>query len=102
MRISDWSSDVCSSDLQIFQCDIDDAACIDDVIWRVKDIARPHVASVRFGGKQIISASSDDPGLQLADAVFVKHCAPGAGRSAARPTVKECVSTCRTRWSAYR
>src|SRR3546814_9212238 len=47
--------------------------------WRVKDIARPHVASVRFGGKLIISASSDDPGLQLADAVFVKHCAQGAG-----------------------
>src|SRR3546814_10692357 len=39
----------------------------------------PHVASVRFGGKRIISASSDDPGLQLADAVFVKHCAQGAG-----------------------
>src|SRR3546814_3150393 len=68
MRISDWSSDVCSSDLI--------AAAVD---------ARP--ASVEALQRQI-----DDMRLYLRK----MH-----GRSEERRVGKECVCTCRSRWSPY-
>src|SRR3546814_7820504 len=69
MRISDWSSDVCSSDLS------------DD----------------RFGGRaQCIRRSLP---------ICARSCAgtgpPGCNRSEERRVGKECVSTCRSRWSPY-
>src|SRR3546814_3477000 len=60
MRISDWSSDVCSSDL------------VDPELYRTL--------------------------------LYVTHIAPSfslRGRSEERRVGKECVSTCRSRWSPY-
>src|SRR3546814_4929222 len=87
MRISDWSSDVCSSDLRR------DAG---DVIRRYGDDDRVVVVGCReFDG-------ADDVRHQ----VFVAQdrrfrFAGGAARSEERRVGKECVSTCRYRWWPY-
>src|SRR3546814_13251195 len=74
MRISDWSSDVCSSDLIIdsFTASLD----IDDQ----RDV--------------IISPSI---GISL----YPDHGLVPTDRSEERRVGKECVSTCRSRWSPY-
>src|SRR3546814_5924521 len=85
MRISDWSSDVCSSDL--------------------------HVASV--DQNPVGSRKPLDPGVTEAFVLdplgeFLRHCPDlpgrtprGDHRSEERRVGKECVSTCRSRWSPY-
>src|SRR3546814_19715743 len=97
MRISDWSSDVCSSDLQ-------------DVL---ADLARPDVEPLRlqlveqFGVDQV-----DLPEVRLGriarDARAVLHrlaemrvAGDNEARSEERRVGKECVSTCKFRWSPY-
>src|SRR3546814_6001904 len=81
MRISDWSSDVCSSDLlgavqiSVFQRE----RCADfNTVQHLFDVAAIHC----FGGV--------DFGMQARS---------GALRSEERRVGKECVSTCRSRWS---
>src|SRR3546814_5619578 len=78
MRISDWSSDVCSSDLQ----EIADRPHID----RPDGAARNRV-SLRFTDVEI---------------AVIAHRASQRSterRSEERRVGKECVSTCRSRWS---
>src|SRR3546814_1141281 len=70
MRISDWSSDVCSSDLVPIE-----SKC-----------AAEHHHSKGLAGALCMPD----------DAAF-----PGAIRSEERRVGKECVSTCRSRWSPY-
>src|SRR3546814_10111190 len=70
MRISDWSSDVCSSDLP---ADIDLPAS-----FHSKAPLPRHLAALHAGR---------DDGRQ--------------NRSEERRVGKECVSTCRSRWSPY-
>src|SRR3546814_6583130 len=77
MRISDWSSDVCSSDL-IFICILatpDRAATMHDFTERLK-LAEGGTYSVNY--TMINKARSEE-----------------------RRVGKECVSTCRSRWSPY-
>src|SRR3546814_11954386 len=74
MRISDWSSDVCSSDL---------AGAVGQV--------RPARA---------ISGAEVSRPLQ-ANGVIALQAERAAGRSEERRVGKECVSTCRSRWSPY-
>src|SRR3546814_5446844 len=79
LRISDWSSDVCSSDLPY-------ACCL-------------HRRDLVLGAA--LAARNDRAGMAHAAA---RRCgAPGdeAGRSEERRVGKECVSTCRSRWSPY-
>src|SRR3546814_1546842 len=81
MRISDWSSDVCSSDL------------IGVVHWhhtetrlrwiRIFTVALPIIWAVAY--------------LFLQSPVLMVQ----IGRSEERRVGKECVSTCRSRWSPY-
>src|SRR3546814_4007452 len=82
MRISDWSSDVCSSDL-------------------------PMIAELPGGGRADEILVDVGPGLRpRAQAVLPPARRPG-GRDPRRPRSeerrvgKECVSTCRSRWSPY-
>src|SRR3546814_1398016 len=79
MRISDWSSDVCSSDLmaQALTVGTDDRAAIGSV-------------------HQIVAVG--DP-LRAQDGQ--RDCDLGVVRSEERRVGKECVSTCRSRWSPY-
>src|SRR3546814_1220721 len=75
MRISDWSSDVCSSDLE--------PAPQQRNVAEIVDLRRrPHVEAVfrrDFAGEEAAVRT----------------------RSEERRVGKECVSTCRSRWSPY-
>src|SRR3546814_20537595 len=97
MRISDWSSDVCSSDLP-FRFDV--ARTPND---HVAFGFGPHFCLGASLARLEISVMLEElvtrlPDLALAD--------PGASpdlrpRSEERRVGKECVSTCRSRWSPY-
>src|SRR3546814_14015573 len=92
MRISDWSSDVCSSDLTL------------DGHWDrrlKKGLVRPDL-SIDLHGHSFASAQAllDDAigrGLIRGARVLLVV----AGRSEERRVGQECVSTCRSRWSSY-
>src|SRR3546814_1878704 len=81
MRISDWSSDVCSSDL-------------------FAPVMRSHEGNRPDDNLQY------DSSAELLDC-FARwsrvhaHLAPYVRRSEERRVGKECVSTCRSRWSPY-
>src|SRR3546814_11425700 len=104
MRISDWSSDVCSSDLTI------------RVAGTLFDIGRfPGIKTdVRFCNRFVTCEriSVTDEELETLDAyegyfpfdldqsLYVRERFRD-GRSEERRVGKECVSTCRSRWSPY-
>src|SRR3546814_5179899 len=88
MRISDWSSDVCSSDLTLDEilCPISLAkAKILEPVDRVKTEAVIELRDVDVGRLQLGAAPH-----HLGDL-----------RSEERRVGQECVSTCRSRWSPY-
>src|SRR3546814_14335279 len=101
MRSSDWSSDVCSSDLNLGQLFYFAAANEGEVVEarelfaeacdaKIADSCNNHAVMVKFG--------EDGPrDLSAARALFDAACA----RSEERRVGKECVSTCRSRWSRY-
>src|SRR3546814_4879615 len=85
MRISDWSSDVCSSDL----------------IYHVHPRPRPlHPACEGRGMNSPTSRSLKHLRDLGYAAAVVERRVPGK-RSEERRVGKECVSTCRSRWSPY-
>src|SRR3546814_8573334 len=71
MRISDWSSDVCSSDLP----------------------DRPLAAHGKRGAVSLACVKAEEDHGQ--ETIRIE------GRSEERRVGKECVSTCRSRWSPY-
>src|SRR3546814_14565912 len=96
MRISDWSSDVCSSDLQPVAGE-----------YRIG-----HARGVREqrgeGGVEMPGVEArriDRPDIGIGGAGRAKRLAMRFDeldeRSEERRVGKECVSTCRYRWSAY-
>src|SRR3546814_6311347 len=91
MRISDWSSDVCSSDLG------DEPIRIVFVIAQGKDQALS-VPTAPRGDRRGADRVHDQP---VADDPQRPLHRDGAGRSEERRVGKECVSTCRSRWSPY-
>src|SRR3546814_13992963 len=105
MRISDWSSDVCSSDLLRALSVI--APIQDAQVFRIGaqiDAGRLGVhLQLRFRKRGKISGPAFG-GLELYLACPVKLWSigmQGALRSEERRVGKECVSTCRSRWSPY-
>src|SRR3546814_4493021 len=74
MRISDWSSDVCSSDLR-----------------EGRGSRRSKSPSARS-----IGSRRSARGIYSATRMIIRRC-----RSEERRVGKECVSTCRSRWSPY-
>src|SRR3546814_4589208 len=89
MRISDWSSDVFSSDLDIDARFVRQKVDIEDI---------PTHASVGMTGH--------DGGRHLDRGCCVRSSVACVGlirfrRSEERRVGKECVSTCRSRWSPY-
>src|SRR3546814_13617858 len=95
MRISDWSSDVCSSDLTKSALAADDDP---PVRYQGEDCRRSDFEAVNDAKKKSVVAvwiGSDD---------IVCKLRMGAGsdvRSEERRVGKACVSTCRSRWSPY-
>src|SRR3546814_12780867 len=113
MRISDWSSDVCSSDL------LGEGAPAQRLGALVQEVAGLPVGEVDAP----VAIAADDAGRHAAQhrldeavavvELFVRlqqgvllartpagHLVEGARRSEARRVGKECVSKCRSRWSA--
>src|SRR3546814_19374804 len=110
MRISDWSSDVCSSDLNreltVAMVDLDYFKNVNDrfghgagdmTLCHFADVLRAGLRSsdmvARVGGAEFVIIWPDTT-LTLALAALQR-------RSEERRVGKECVSTCRSRWPAY-
>src|SRR3546814_9265854 len=100
MRISDWSSDVCSSDLARFDHphDADKLGRRQAIIERRRDAARPDRAEERLQVAVRIEREDADA-ILLADAEATEQARTAPGRSEERRVGKECVSTCRSRWA---
>src|SRR3546814_20176852 len=79
MRISDWSSDVCSSDL----------------------VTSNRAGQCRFPHCRATAQDVQPPRQQSAVQRLVQIGQPCRDRSEERRVGKECVSTCRSRWSPY-
>src|SRR3546814_17985011 len=102
MRISDWSSDVCSSDLDapgtrsegLRITALPQAMAIEVIIsgtitGKLKGAMQPTIPT----GWRIEKVSIPPPTL--------REYSPFVIRSEERRVGKECVSTCRSRWSPY-
>src|SRR3546814_17358300 len=100
MRISDWSSDVCSSDLNLSIIGTLDGQTVfiqeEPKLTLFKKAARYYACSVP-GVWHILDMSATEVGqaIHLRDFELT---ASYAGRSEERRVGKECVSTCRFRW----
>src|SRR3546814_9292034 len=86
MRISDWSSDVCSSDLH-HACPCTRSPC--PLGWRFASHLPPPRRNARPRRRRPKSLPSAPTST------------PSPTRSEERRVGKECVSTCRSRWSPY-
>src|SRR3546814_18298713 len=108
MRISDWSSDVCSSDLGDFAARFKLELAEKDLalglsMARELGVQVPAATLVRdlfgqalaegYGGKDAVAL------LAMCRDRVRKQAGKGTGRSEERRVGKECVNTCRTRWS---
>src|SRR3546814_11932467 len=126
MRISDWSSDVCSSDLKIISCrsgSLDGMPIlkgltgasrndqVDAVVAKLKGMpkSRPQrdktlraMISAWFG-KSLDESALDRiiKELSLRGFIAVNGVKLQYSRSEERRVGKECVSTCRSRWQPY-
>src|SRR3546814_12288855 len=99
MRISDWSSDVCSSDLQ-FDVTVDDAT-YGRILAKVaewRDREQPSYSLNKRNCVHFVMELAETVGLKVnrKSKLFKK---PKSFRSEERRVGKECVSTCRSRWS---
>src|SRR3546814_7989637 len=99
MRISDWSSDVCSSDL--FGKDARKPACRGEnaarAIGELESLLGP---AHNFTDADVFRRSSKPHAPARPRTVSMKPSCASA-RSDERRVGKECVSTCRSRWSPY-
>src|SRR3546814_19064574 len=97
MRISDWSSDVCSSDLLRcafligLQEDLADRGG-DDSVLALGHIGQGIAHEVHPAA---LPGGAHDAGDRALEALV------SIGRSEERRVGQECVSTCRSRWSPY-
>src|SRR3546814_12127567 len=98
MRISDWSSDVCSSDLSLH---VESALAmlsreVRQSLHQLGQAREPIAARVEAGpvGDPLPYFRKTGEAVLVARAGF-------PGRSEERRVGKECVSTCRFRWSPY-
>src|SRR3546814_5507078 len=93
MRISDWSSDVCSSDLRIGrQAGVNEEPATFLTLGLLGGMGP--AATLDFLGKlqAFTPAKSDQDHIRVITDI---------NRSEERRVGKECVSTCRSRWSPY-
>src|SRR3546814_12110008 len=104
-RISDWSSDVCSSDLTLVESAVDVPAFERRQHGQCRALQRHGVRVIvgmslerDLAGLAEANAGSDRQRARTQTALL----APAlVERSEERRVGKECVSTCRSRWSPY-
>src|SRR3546814_2665074 len=96
MRISDWSSDVCSSDLP-------GEPGLDPRLQRGRQWPHRHAFAQHFQGDALtdiaLAAAVDEQRFGRPAQHVDKAGRNGHARSEERRVGKECVSTCRSRWS---
>src|SRR3546814_11494060 len=100
MRISDWSSDVCSSDLRMQEESAARLAVLDEDLGKRISEAEAQIASAASAA----SAELDKVAAAAAADIVARLTGQQAGedaRSEERRVGTECVSTCRSRWSPY-
>src|SRR3546814_13093753 len=93
MRISDWSSDVCSSDLYSVDQMAEDTVRLMDAL----KIDSAHYVGHSTGGAMGQTIAQDHP--ERIKSLVLSATWPG--RSEERRVGKECVRTGRSRWSPY-
>src|SRR3546814_20347451 len=98
MRISDWSSDVCSSDLFGLFVIAGSVLITLSTIYGFKTLDRLAMVAVPLVGLILVAVCITATGAHPADLAPVQD--PPA-RSEERRVGKECVSPCRSRWSPY-
>src|SRR3546814_18822710 len=98
MRISDWSSDVCSSDLRVLKPNYGNGG---RNVWRVQLAAAGDDPALETSVEvQEARQGSEPERISLAE--FLNRWVPFlTDRSEERRVGKECVSTCRSRWWPY-
>src|SRR3546814_11343613 len=111
MRISDWSSDVCSSDLRIGVATQYKAHSLIRHLqlgWNFFRTERNEMldilpASQRVDERQWYLGTADavTQNIDIIEGYKAKYIVILAGRSEERRVGKECVSTCRSRWWPY-
>src|SRR3546814_2781386 len=98
MRISDWSSDVCSSDLllknALAQVELADRLGY-DYAWEVEHHFLEEYSHSSAPEVFLAAASQRTKNIRLGHGIVQLT------RSEERRVGKECVSTCRSRWSPY-
>src|SRR3546814_21069232 len=104
MRISDWSSDVCSSDLP--EGDIDTDAKRDSIVTNLKSLGRMKDFDQMFTVNYTLPLDKFPVTDWLSaeyryQASYNWRAGPINIRSEGSRVGKECVSTCRSRWSRY-
>src|SRR3546814_14972378 len=99
LRISDWSSDVCSSDLGVAP----NLALLRNALLQAGPWAGDEGIAVDMPWlKEALSAAIRHIDWKEAAADVARFLRPAdLKRSEERRVGKECVSTCRTRWSPY-
>src|SRR3546814_16996042 len=107
MRISDWSSDVCSSDLSVTR-DIEPRTLLVQLLRDILGMTGTHVGCdtsqcgacvVHVDGRSVKSCTMLAAQAQGATVTTIEGLAASDGRSAARRVGKEWVSKCRVRWA---
>src|SRR3546814_11124320 len=108
MRISDWSSDVCSSDLRETHRDIAQRRREKSHRQEAPDVGVIGEETVgelaeRIGVEQRRADRAEFDGSEdtLIDQWLLDYAERETTRSEERRVGKECVSTCRSRWSPY-
>src|SRR3546814_17269580 len=90
MRISDWSSDVCSSDLPDYRAELDRSLMAYGAY-----LSRTEREDAMHGFMRSVAP------IFLFLLPTLASCQSADPRSEERRVGKECVSTCRSRWSPY-
>src|SRR3546814_11524036 len=100
MRISDWSSDVCSSDLLRRQArQLGDGKAIAAVRRAIGKLVQEDEVALPLARPDMMQGQRVEPFGKPRQ--FMIMGGEQAARSEERRVGKECVSTCRSRWSPY-
>src|SRR3546814_12214613 len=98
MRISDWSSDVCSSDLERGGYGVEKFAAERGLAY---DLIGAQAYAQRDYRLALDQGKSDETARRYALSLGISGQKDAAIRSEERRVGKECVRTCRSRWSPY-
>src|SRR3546814_11394160 len=110
MRISDWSSDVCSSDLALGRGDLQCGHLLlrfeqgDLLLFQAGVELDLQVGQPTLSGNDLPRVGNQDHLLGMGECrgkIATLLGQPGEQRSEERRVGTECVSTCRSRWSPY-